>query len=1815
MSIKNKDIFTQYWGSKPKAICIPLPRFDFFHKPSTEKEVDAKYIGRDRISDELRNWIQDDSCSGSYLVTGYRGVGKSSFVGKVLNQVTVQNHKYFNVMFMVSMTIACLALALLFREKTVFLSIYIFFLFVFSLIITTLIYYENNIKLLIQKFIFLYQFWTYERKKGESLSLWSIIREIKIHKQEVDFLLNKVKSTKKDAKRVVLRMNLGHEVLNERDILCLIAKGIYDKYRVSVNNYRAHPIFSMLKIGIYLCATTFTYFLFVEDFLQYCFQQHVVGLPWWLSGLWEMISKLFQSNLLQVQVLIAISLFLILLFLMRLISSFFQLRFPYLTCRFFPKVIIKDLNHLIERMEASVSEDANPNLEYTNSMINISFLKKKSRTYPIANVREIEYELIDILDRINELRCFSLAQFIIVFDELDKIDPSYNHDPEQKLVLNDDYENDESGFSGGMNSRKRKQNVLKLLANMKMFVSSAKAKFIFISGRELYDASLADLSDREFAISSIFNGVIYVDSFFESGDNNVKDITNKTEEYICNQLIPIGYVDYLKRLSFFKNRELSPISSNLKLYYQYLTGLFGFTKTEDTYFEKLKQRELCGSEDREQELHAIETMIIFLYKFSVYLSHTSNGSPKKIALYFEKYVKKHKSCCKLEENLFSSIQNKEISNAQYCLYFDETDQLTVGFIHYIAYPIISAVINNSCQYGDKLLVSASFIIDQIYKHHSSGFSWHNLEQTPELLEVYRIPEFRDFMNTIVSYLSKTHLRPILSGTYNFKFRRRVSDEISYFSKISEEISAMFNFTLDESLSVKKYYRKLISNYDRLKSETSRDCNERNDEYDNALIHLHHILGELYLSDEEYTSAVLEFGIALKLIDGLAANSKDNSKGKNSKMTAPLILAKTRNMLKLGYAYECQKTYNAAYAVYSQLATALIEFRTFDENEFGFTLGMEPYDESGDTWVRKRSVLYHRRNKEKEMESSFEKFYPGFWMPEKEMDYSIYGDELISSFSKELMPDKSAIISKVSIFENVRFLYQSLLVKLFVLEKIEIGGITRSNIDVIEGEFTRLHYFTNINEKFIVSVNFFRKLGDIFYYKNGLVKVNHKLFFTGYYFWGYDVQQDILDYCREKSNVIEKAVLLNYVDWLKNLDEEKADTKRIEEWMKEQAEEYERKVYEREEYFMGLPASLRETIKNQRLGYRQIICNFVDSPYFRLPQTIKYSKINHCNKHRETMIGNDFQLPCYACKYYSRSLRILKKYVLENSRIEENDDSKVLDFLIVLKNKQQLVSLRKNYIEAIASTLSTMGDIMLSCSGDREDISEDFLPSFFEEIKSITDNKIDLPKVEGVSTLVDKNLSRLEKSILYYWTASEYYRMASSQKDAFMNLDKVLHIFVVYLNSLKEKAPDIFRLKRGLFSRYLPEINNEILERAIWLVYSYHDYVNLAEIQKIKWLFSKQMYESIPLNLLSVFPELEELIVNYMELELLCCNRPQRAIQYYSTNATNLTLDNTFSERVLSLRFKAIMNARILEEIVCNLGLESFDYTSSRIECQYYTFLHHFLTSRSGTNELLGDFCSCLTNHYFKHYDIAQRLQILEFLIRDSMYCLTKILEMNESTNFALFSNSYIGDVYYQLFNWTQFFEFTFLLYKQFDYGETERSKIESRLKTFVEKRLESENKAGVHQSDYFNECKVPIEEFHICEADLRNINSEGFNNKAHDFFYSVLNCIGKNNIHYSVNNYLAEKALLHYTAAKEMHTEQAAYKEMIQQMYILDDDLNNDTTLFAFAIERYKLNSGYVNRQCRRLKISYRNSTIYDVDNYVKDNSLGVYDFSNRFND
>ena len=60
--------------------------------------------------------------------------------------------------------------------------------------------------------------------------------------------------------------------------------------------------------------------------------------------------------------------------------------------------------------------------------------------------------------------------------------------------------------------------------------------------------------------------------------------------------------------------------------------------------------------------------------------------------------------------------------------------------------------------------------------------------------------------------------------------------------------------------------------------------------------------------------------------------------------------------------------------------------------------------------------------------------------------------MISDFAFQMTSDKHRVIQRLAMLEDTQIVYQALLAKLFINEKIELGGITRSNLDVIEGEY-------------------------------------------------------------------------------------------------------------------------------------------------------------------------------------------------------------------------------------------------------------------------------------------------------------------------------------------------------------------------------------------------------------------------------------------------------------------------------------------------------------------------------------------------------------------------------------------------------------------------------------------------------------------------------------------------------------------------------------------------------------------------------------------
>jgi hypothetical protein len=76
-----------------KTWVIPLYNFRFHHEPYRRESSQINFIGRDDLTAEFLALLNNShNSSGSYLVTGYRGVGKTSLVKKVLHDYADGRH-------------------------------------------------------------------------------------------------------------------------------------------------------------------------------------------------------------------------------------------------------------------------------------------------------------------------------------------------------------------------------------------------------------------------------------------------------------------------------------------------------------------------------------------------------------------------------------------------------------------------------------------------------------------------------------------------------------------------------------------------------------------------------------------------------------------------------------------------------------------------------------------------------------------------------------------------------------------------------------------------------------------------------------------------------------------------------------------------------------------------------------------------------------------------------------------------------------------------------------------------------------------------------------------------------------------------------------------------------------------------------------------------------------------------------------------------------------------------------------------------------------------------------------------------------------------------------------------------------------------------------------------------------------------------------------------------------------------------------------------------------------------------------------------
>lgn len=1816
------------FSSRVKSITLNLGNFRYNHKDNPGKE--DLYIHREQLERKLESWLLNKNKSGSYLVTGYRGMGKSSLVNHVLDRIVRPLNARVERVWNCSIILMALTFFFGFMEFWIAGAISLsLFLACFFIVIGDQKYPSAKFKDEISNFA---QYNTLGSKRLRKL-------------------LSSADTTQQSYKRIKIKINLGKEIMNERDVLCLITGHIKNKYEEYLNAGHNKPFWMYLRhlcaFGLATITLKFSLGPLGKSISDNSSYKHAVGR--FFRKTYEIIGDSpFTKAIVVLIVLLGVAWLVYKLF-DRIISLFD-----------YSQKSLKKLTDLSDRLSSSINEsDGNiPNL--SNSFLNISLFGRRNREIPSADIRDIEAELIEIINTINSRFCIpaNRVQFFIVLDELDKAEQKDSSDSniQDSELTPPEFSSSINGFTEGNSNTERRKVVLQMLGNMKLFLTTASAKFIFISGRELYDAFLADISDREYAISSIFSGVLNVSSFLYP-EREQSDISSLTEQYVAETLLPENYLLKKAQENALKNGVIKKEIPSLRWYIQYLT--------------ELAEKEGLSDEELRFRKEEIRHITIFLKNFIVYLSHVSNGAPKKIVLYFEKYIKRKEDLVTYydwPDNIECGVRKN------YALYFTPEDQQKIGFISYLAAPIMDVITNNVSNYDDKLLVEASFLIDHLFKFHGRGFSWRNIELTPELLDVNKTPELRDFITSIMEFMQQLHISSILVGLFQFKFRKRISEELSYISRVSDEAAAMFNFTLNESHPVKQYYAKLLNYY--LNISQKSDPSGTNNMYGDVISRIHISLANLYFMEENYSRALQEYRCAINYLDRVV--KPDSQESLSS------IITRVRCMLKMGLTCEYSKNYETAYVIYCNLVDAVISVREVDERKFGLQL----VDRWTNDWRIKQPMVVDpgvfkrtSQNQDEDLDTDryYHQIYNLVWDDANNKDvsqnphyegaeYSLNFDNLISGFSKNLSPEKSHIIAKLSLFEDVRLIYKAILAKLFIIEKMNMNGITLSNIEVAEAEFKYLHRTTSVDEKFFLSCDFYNELGKIVFYKNSLNVLSgvsseqgKETLRAALYWWNIDIYAYINEYCFYRAslpdnstfdavrtrNMIECAFDIILVSDVKI---PRFSRPTIDTGIKHIKVALENKIHD------------RDTLS--------LVLDYMEYIVRRQPPKplLSYTKISDCSNHRSHMRKKGWNLPCHSCKYIQQSLDNIIHSMFETNDLnafikrQRIKGSKAI-LLLDVSFRTHIKHSRVNHLRLLASNIVSMGNILYSCSDNGTSIYEDkpeLIHGINNEvlglIKQILKNGFDKEKqklIRDFSRTIQKRLklTKLDKSLLYYLAAYRFYNIAQQHKDAgecLLKMLRLIHEYVTIVNFSKKgdylnninlvkfntanaynllKCTNLITVSQDSVTHNEPDLLDIIYVRYAKCVSQQYSFSSHTELNSYRWILHMSTNEDLDFRRLHTYSELKEAIwqildtrIKLQNISIYCLKRDNKQNEaqelakirrQYINQAYNHfkpigNVRNTFYDDVFSNYARFRLNKLIMKDI---LGKDPMvdennsykykdNYMSEFIQC-----LTRYVSEANKEDKL--DTIVFYKTKAGKVLLNTEKSELVEFLLEDSIICLSEIVyTLPPYNHISSFSNSFMAEVYSQLWEYSKMYEtlgmlYDYQLYKDdVEYDELFKKWSEDNICDGLKKAMD----------DY---CKIKNSQ----TKDLKN----KYGNLRSQFFTRLRHSIDDRTMCHFISNYAAEMALKYYALAESSHSEGEAYKNYLNRNYILNDDLNNDTWFFNTTIERFRLHTNYIQNHKRRLANVIKSSRFYRPKSYItgyqKENEYSEIFDTVRFDD
>lgn len=545
--------------------------------------------------------------------------------------------------------------------------------------------------------------------------------------------------------------------------------------------------------------------------------------------------------------------------------------------------------YLLRRIEADISKEASVSFSskignnLPGSFLQGSIGNKQIEKYPIADIRFIEHELIEFIRQVNEL--YQYTRFVFVFDELDKIEA----DGGEGHTINYEMESE----AEEVESRKKQKAVFEILGNFKYFLKNAHAKFIFIAGREMTDASMADISKRNFYLRSIFDEILHISSLLKEDVKNMDlRITSAVELYVYGMIL--GEPEFLegndavmtRRKKIWKVAPNDPPEKQL-LEDQVIDYIF---KTKKKPNKALKDESIQKQRYRE-----------FLQDFILYITYRSHGAPKLLTQYIERYI----------EDTGKGFQLRFIYN----------DLVVIGYVSNMYRQLIKATYNTTIGNSDKLLSTLPFLVDHFLKFHDFAFSWRSLELLPDVIDVNKSPNLRRHIKNILDYLKVHQVNEISNGLFQYKFTKTSSNEIRYIGSISRTSRAAFNFTLDESYPLKKAFGKRIQRL----LQTNPNASTHRDMI-HSIEFYHTVLGDLHFYDKEYDQAIEHYNNAVQPFR--SKNIHLNEKGE--RIRSHEFIMYVRGMLKLVLTYERIRDYHLIFTYLERVNRNSFDYFHFND---------------------------------------------------------------------------------------------------------------------------------------------------------------------------------------------------------------------------------------------------------------------------------------------------------------------------------------------------------------------------------------------------------------------------------------------------------------------------------------------------------------------------------------------------------------------------------------------------------------------------------------------------------------------------------------------------------------------------------------------------------------------------------------------------------------------------------------------------------------------------------------------------------------------